>query len=124
MLAEAQRATIEREREDLILPAERWAAMSPRERFHARLEGFIPGVGGGSPVGVSGMGFQHNLPAPGSFVENSDAFFTQTERNDIPGPSQPYPGLGGGGVDVRIPQVGLLAGIRVIFNGTLTVAGA
>jgi hypothetical protein len=84
--------------------------------------GVKPAVGA-MPVGVAGSGFQHNLPAPGSFVENSDLFFQQTERNDIPGPAQPFPGLGGGGVDVRIPQVGLLANIRLIFTGTLTVGG-
>jgi hypothetical protein len=83
-------------------------------------------VSGGSPVGVSGMGFQHNLPEPGTFVENSDAFFQNTERNDIPGRSADaaWPGLGGQGVDVRIPQVGLLSGIRILFTGTLTIAGA
>jgi hypothetical protein len=31
-------------------------------------------------------------------------------------PDAAFPGLGGGGVDVRIPQVGLLAGIRIIFT--------
>jgi hypothetical protein len=83
----------------------------------------VPPFGGGMPVGISGAGFQHNLPAPGTFQENSDLFFQQTERNDIPGPAQAYPGLGGGAVDVRILQVGLLANIRVVFNGTLTVGG-
>lgn len=79
---------------------------------------------GGSPVGASGLGFQHNLPEPGTFVENSDLFFRSTERNDIPAQGVPYPGLGGGGVDVRIPQVGVLASIRIIAKLTLVVSGA
>jgi hypothetical protein len=80
-------------------------------------------MAGGSPVGVSGMGFQHNVPEPGTFVEDSDAFFQNTERNDIPGQTQTWPGLGGQGTDVRIPQVGLLAAIRILFTGSLVIAG-
>jgi hypothetical protein len=83
----------------------------------------IAPVAGGMPTGVSGLGFQHNLPAPGTFIEDSDAFFANTERNDIPGNVVQFPGLGGGGVDVRIPQVGLLANIRIRANLTLVVSG-
>jgi len=93
-----------------------------RDRAIARLiERAIPPVAGGMPTGSGGLAFQHNLPAPGSFVEDSDAFFRNTERNDIPQQSVAYPGLGGGAVDNRIPNVGVLAGIRLIAKLTLTV---
>lgn len=84
--------------------------------------GIAPVAGG--PTGVSGLAFQHNLPEPGTFVENSDAFFASTERNDYPLRQVAFPGLGAAGVDVALPQVGVLAGIRVTFKGSLVVSGA
>jgi hypothetical protein len=81
-------------------------------------------VAGGMPTGSGGLAFQHNLPAPGTFTEDSDAFFRNTERNDIPQQSVAYPGLGGGHVDNRILNVGVLAGLRLVAKLTLTVAGA
>lgn len=106
---------------------EAWRRMGHDERqayVALLIERGVKPVGGGMPTGVSGMGFQHNLPEPGSFIENSQLFYEQTERNDIPGPTQTFPGLGGGGVDVRIPQVGVLAEIQLVASLSLVVSGA
>ena len=106
--------------------AEAWRRMGHDERqayVQLLIDRGIRPAAGGMPTGVSGMGFQHNLPEPGSFVENSQLFYEQTERNDIPGPTQAYPGLGGGGVDVRIPQVGVLAEINIVATLSLVVSG-
>src|SRR5258708_7787362 len=70
------------------------------------------------------LGFVHNLPPAGAFVESTDTFFRTTERNDIPQQSQAYPGLGGNPVDFRIPNVGVLGTIRVQQNLTLVIGGA
>lgn len=107
--------------------AEAWARLG----YHPVLDpqvaelvakGIVPVAGG--PTGVSGMAFQHNLPEPGTFIENSDAFFASTERNDYPLRQVAFPGLGAQGVDVPLPQVGVLAGIRVTCKLSLVVSGA
>jgi hypothetical protein len=97
---------------------------NPDEPATARLvaRGALP-VGGGMPTGTTGLAFQHNLPEPGTFIENSDAFFASTERNDYPLRQTAFPGLGAQGVDITLPQVGVLAGIRVTFKGSLVVGG-
>jgi hypothetical protein len=83
----------------------------------------IAPLGGGMPVGASGMAFMHNVPAEGQFIENTDAFFRNTERNDIPQPPTPFPAFGSP-ADYRIPNVGVLSGIRAVIKLTLVVAGA
>jgi hypothetical protein len=79
-------------------------------------------MAGAMPVGSSGMAFMHNVPEQGSYVENTTQFFQNTERNDIPQVSQPYPGFGTP-ADFRIPNVGVLASIRVVMKLTLVVGG-
>lgn len=81
-------------------------------------------IGGGMPTGVTGLAFVHNLPPAGTYVESTDTFFRTTERNDIPQPPVAYPGLGGGPVDLRIPNIGVLGTIRAVFQLSLVVAGA
>jgi hypothetical protein len=79
-------------------------------------------VAGAMPVGSSGMAFMHNVPEQGSYVENTPQFFQNTERNDIPQVSQAYPGFGVP-ADFRIPNVGVLAGIRAVLKLSLVVSG-
>lgn len=78
---------------------------------------------GGAATGRQGATYMHNLPPEGSYVMNSDLFFRETERNDVPQEQKAYPGLGGAPVDQRIPNVGILTGIRLVFTGQLVVAG-
>jgi hypothetical protein len=79
-------------------------------------------MAGGMPVGSSGMAFMHNVPEQGSFVENTQQFFLNTERNDIPQAPSPFPGFGAP-VDYRIPNVGVLSAIRVVLKLSLVVGG-
>lgn len=77
----------------------------------------------GGATGMDGAAFMHNLPPEGSFIMDSDLFFQQTERNDVPQSSTPYPGFGGTNIDKQISNVGVLAGIQLIVEGTLKVSG-
>jgi hypothetical protein len=79
------------------------------------------GIGpvGGGATGMDGAAFMHNLPPEGSYVMNSDLFGSQTERNDVPQGVTAFPGLGGAPFDTRISNVGVYAGLRIIFEGTL-----
>lgn len=84
--------------------------------------GLIPPVQGGA-VGKGAAAFFNNFPQGGY---NTDAAYweQQTERNDAPAPKVPYPGFGGGLMEARIANVGLLAGIRLWFVGQLVVSTA
>ncbi len=93
----------------------------PRLRRHIE-DGAMP-IGGGMPTGATGLAFVHNLPPAGTFSENTDTFFRTTERNDIPQSPVAYPGLGGGPVDMRIPNIGVISAIRAVLNLTLVVGG-
>jgi hypothetical protein len=75
-------------------------------------------------LGIGGAAFLRNLPAQGSYDVNEAVFNTETERNDVPLQSQAFTGLGGAAMDLRIPNNGILASIRVSVEGTLTVATA
>ncbi|HET7120299.1 MAG TPA: hypothetical protein VFI17_03485 [Solirubrobacterales bacterium] len=77
----------------------------------------------GGATGMDGAAFMHNLPPEGTFEMNSDLFFAQTERNDVPQGQVAFPGLGGAPFDVRLSNVGVLASIKIIFEGSLVVAG-
>lgn len=81
-----------------------------------------PPLAGGA-VGQGGAAFMHNLPPEGTYLMNSETFFRETERNDVPQEQKAYTGLGGAPIEQRISNVGVLAKIRLIFVGTLTVAG-
>jgi hypothetical protein len=79
---------------------------------------------GGGATGQQASAYMANLPAEGSYVMNPEAFATETERNDMPLETKAIAALGGAPIDLRIPNVGVLASIRMIVKGTLTVAGA
>lgn len=74
-------------------------------------------------VGQGAAAFFLNMPPEGSFVLNTDYFNRETERNDVPQQSFAYTGLGGSRMDQRVQNVGILAFIRLVFQGTLTVGG-
>lgn len=77
----------------------------------------------GGATGMDGAAFMHNLPPEGAYVMDTDMFFQQTERNDVPQSSTPYPGFGGTNIDKQISNTGVLAGIKVIVEGKLKVSG-
>jgi hypothetical protein len=81
--------------------------------------GIAPIAGGAT--GAGGAAFMHNLPPEGSYVMDSTVFFRETERNDVPQEQKAFTGLGGAPIDLRISNVGILAKIRLVFVGTLTV---
>jgi hypothetical protein len=74
-------------------------------------------------VGQGSAAFMHNLPAPGEFVIDPALFARETERSDVP-QEQKTISLGGAPIDVRVQSVGILASIRIVIEGTLTVATA
>lgn len=75
-------------------------------------------------LGIGGAAFLRNLPAQGSYQVNEPIFNTETERNDVALQSVAFTGLGGSAMDVRIPNNGILANIRVGLDGTIAVATA
>jgi hypothetical protein len=83
------------------------------------------GVGpmGGGATGKGAAAFFLNMPPEGTYVLNVPYFNQETERNDVPQQNFAYTGLGGGRMDNRITNVGILSFIRLLFVGTLTVAG-
>jgi hypothetical protein len=83
----------------------------------------IPPAAGGA-TGLQGAAFMHNLPPEGSYVMDTDAFFVETERNDVPQEQKALSGLGAAPIDQRIPNNGVLAWVRIVFKGSLVVAGA
>jgi hypothetical protein len=78
----------------------------------------------GGATGMDGAAFMHNLPPEGSYAMDSDLFFSQTERNDVPQGQTAFPGLGGAPFDTRLSNVGVLANVRIIFEGSLVVTTA
>lgn len=79
--------------------------------------GMAPMAGGAT--GLGGAAFMHNLPPDGTYVQDSAMFNKETERNDVPQEQKTFPGLNGAPVDLRISNVGVLAKIRLIFEGEL-----
>jgi hypothetical protein len=75
-------------------------------------------------LGIGGAAFLRNLPAQGAYQVNEPVFNTETERNDVPLQPTAFTGLNGAAMDVRIPNNGLLANVRVSLEGTATVATA
>lgn len=84
------------------------------------IERGMPPLAGGA-TGMDGAAFMHNLPPEGTYVMDSDLFFSQTERNDVPQGTVSFPGLGGAPFQTRLSNVGVLSGLQIIFEGTLTV---
>lgn len=74
-------------------------------------------------VGQGSAAFMHNLPAPGEYVMEPALFARETERSDVPQEVKSL-SLGGSPIDVRVQNVGILTGIRLVIEGTLTVATA
>ena len=77
----------------------------------------------GGATGKGAASFFLNMPPEGTYIPNTAYFNQETERNDVPQPSFAYTGLGGGRMDNRVQNVGILAVIRLVFQGTLTVSG-
>lgn len=80
-------------------------------------------VGGGA-TGLTGATFMNNLPAEGQYAMEPAAFAQETERNDMPLEQRDFTGLGGAPIDQRISNIGVLAWMRIVFKGTLTVGGS
>lgn len=78
----------------------------------------------GGAQGAGAAAFMHNVPEQGAFVMNPEEFDKNTERNDVPQEVKTFTGLNGSRIDQRISNVGVLTNIRLIFSGTLVVAGA
>lgn len=79
-----------------------------------------PLIAGGA-TGQGGVQFLSNLP-PDRFQMDPNLFAQSTERQDIPLPSQPFNGFGSSN-SVRLQSVGVVALVRLVFVGTLTVSG-
>lgn len=84
-----------------------------------RERGLIPPMGGGA-VGSGAAAFMQNFPS-GEYITDLPFFNKETERNDAPASAVAYTGFGGTPMQSRIANVGLLAGIELMFVGTLTV---
>jgi hypothetical protein len=82
-----------------------------------------PPVTGGA-TGRTAAAFARNLPAEGSYVMNPLEFSRWTERNDVPLEQRTLTGLGAAPIQQRISNVGIMSALRIVFKGTLTVAGA
>lgn len=77
----------------------------------------------GGAIGLGATAYMSNLPAEGTAIYNNPAFARETERNDMPLETKALSALGGAPIDLRIPNVGVMAGVRLIVKGTLTVGG-
>jgi hypothetical protein len=74
-------------------------------------------------VGAAAAAYMRNLPPAGSYVVSPKDFMERTERNDMPLTPITFPGFGSF-ADLRINNVGIIAGIELVFEGTLTSVGA
>jgi hypothetical protein len=77
----------------------------------------------GGATGKGAAAFFVNLPPEGTFSYDVDYFNQETERNDVPQPAVAFTGLGGSRMDQRISNIGILTNIRLLFVGSLVVAG-
>jgi hypothetical protein len=73
--------------------------------------------------GLNPAVFMNNVPAPGTYVINQEAFNINTERNDVPGVANAWPGFGGR-IDQRVANVGVLTNIRLFVELSLVVSGS
>jgi hypothetical protein len=74
-------------------------------------------------VGSGAAAFFQNFPQGGYLTDNS-YWMQNTERNDAPASPYAFTGLGGTRIDATVQNVGLLARIKLLFVGTLTVTTA
>ncbi len=106
-----------------LADAWRRAGADPADAAVAQMiEAGIPPIAGGA-TGVGGAAFMHNLPPEGTYVQDSALFNRETERNDVPQEQKAFTGLGGAPIDLRISNNGVLSKIRLVFTGSLVVAG-
>lgn len=84
-----------------------------------------PGVGLGAS-GIGGAAFLKNLPQEGTYAVNEALFNRETERNDVTLPQQTFALGSSNPIDIRIPNVGILANVKLIVSvaGTIAVGGA
>lgn len=83
----------------------------------------VPPIAGGA-TGKGAAAFFVNLPPQGTFQMDVPYFNQETERNDVPQPVIAFTGLGGSRMDQRITNIGILTNVRLLFQGSLVVAGA
>lgn len=76
----------------------------------------------GGAQGLNPAVFMNNVPPEGTYAINQQQFDLMTERNDVPQPTDEWPGFGGR-IDHRIQNVGVLANVRLFVNLTLVVSG-
>jgi hypothetical protein len=95
---------------------------SPEEAAEAAARELLPIAGGAT--GIQAAAYAANLPEPGTFQMDEPLFYQETERNDVPQEQKAFTGLSGGVIQHRIANVGILAKLRLVFTGTLTVSGA
>jgi hypothetical protein len=84
--------------------------------------GIAPIAGGATGKGAAA--FFLNMPPQGTYSMDVPYFNQETERNDVPQQSFAFTGLGGSRMDQRVTNVGILAFVRLIFIGSLVVAGS
>lgn len=92
------------------------------DAVRALVERGIAPMGGGA-TGQGAAAFFLNMPPAGTFTQNVPYFNQETERNDVPQNSFAYTGLGGGRMDQRITNTGILANVRLYGVFTVTVSG-
>jgi hypothetical protein len=90
----------------------------------AMIEQGIGPVSARMPTGMDGAAFMSNLPPEGTFAMNTQVFSENTERNDVPMKTEPYPGFSGSALDIPIAKVGVLSGIQIAVEATLKTTGA
>lgn len=73
-------------------------------------------------IGSSAAPFVRNLPQPGSFASDPQLFARLTERNIIDAQPVAFPGLASF-ADYKVANVGILAELDLIFDGTITTTG-
>ncbi len=77
----------------------------------------------GAAQGLNPAVFMNNVPTPGSYQINQEAFNVLTERNDVPGQANNWPGFGGR-IDQRVANVGVLTNIRLFVELSIVVSGS
>jgi hypothetical protein len=97
-----------------------WNVNSPEIR--KLIDAGLPPIAGAAQ-GLNPAVFMNNVPTPGSYTIDQEGFNILTERNDVPGVSNAWPGYGGR-IDQRVANVGVLSNIRLFVELTLTVSGA
>jgi hypothetical protein len=73
--------------------------------------------------GLNPAVFMNNVPTPGSYEINQAEFNLETERNDVPAPTNAWPGFGGR-IDQRVANVGVLTNIRLFAELSVVVSGS